>query len=103
MSEPLPLTAWLRAAGGGDSNAGERAYAMVYAELRRLAACQMSSLGGQATLTPSVLVSEAYIKLAGGSLAVLNDRHHFLTFARARGGDMMIRAERWAKRVANYP
>lgn len=81
MSEPLPLTDWLRAAGGGDCNAAERAYAVVYAELRRLAASQLGKLGGPATLTPTALVSEAYIKLAGGSLAALNDRRHFFNLA----------------------
>jgi RNA polymerase sigma factor (TIGR02999 family) len=81
MSEPLPLTDWLRAAGRGDDSAAERAYALVYAELRRLAACQMGSVGGPTTLTPSVLVSEAFIKLAGGSLLALNDRRHFFILA----------------------
>jgi RNA polymerase sigma factor (sigma-70 family) len=37
----IPLTQWLRAAGDGDRDAGERAYALVYAELRRLAARAM--------------------------------------------------------------
>ena len=81
MSEPLPLTDWLRAAGSGDSSAGERAYSAVYAELRRLAACQFANSGDQSTLTPSALVSEAFIKLAGGSLADLNDRRHFFNLA----------------------
>ncbi|MBL0162835.1 MAG: sigma-70 family RNA polymerase sigma factor [Xanthomonadales bacterium] len=81
MSEPLPLTEWLRAAGSGDSSAGERAYTAVYAELRRLAVCQMANHGGPSTLTPSALVNEAFIKLAGGSLADLNDRCHFFNLA----------------------
>ncbi len=81
MSESLPLTEWLRAAGGGDKAAADRAYAAVYAELRRLAACQMAIGGSQATLTPSALVSEAFIKLAGGSLSGLNDRRHFFNLA----------------------
>jgi len=81
LTDSLPLTEWLRAAGGGDNGAGERAYAAVYAELRRLAACQVGKLGGQATLTPSALVSEAFIKLAGGSLSALNDRRHFFNLA----------------------
>ncbi|GAA0715122.1 hypothetical protein GCM10009105_20280 [Dokdonella soli] len=36
--DPIPLTAWLRAAASGDG--GDRAYARVYAELRRFAARQ---------------------------------------------------------------
>jgi RNA polymerase sigma factor (TIGR02999 family) len=71
----------LRASGSGDDNAGERAYAIVYAELRRLAARQLAGSGNQATLTPTALVNEAYLKLAGGSLANLNDRRHFFNLA----------------------
>ena len=80
MSE-LPLTQWLRAAGQGDSAAGNRAYAEVFAELRRLAARQLGNASGGATLTPTALVNEAFLKLAGGSLANLNDRRHFFNLA----------------------
>ena len=76
----LPLTDWLRAAGGGDHGAADRAYALVYAELRRLAARQ---LGGAVpgTLTPTALVNETFLKLSGGKLASLNDRRHFFNLA----------------------
>ena len=80
MTEVAPLTDWLRAAGEGDRAAGERAYSLVYAELRRLAARQMTP-GGSHTLTPTALVNEAFLKLAGGSLALLNDRRHFFNLA----------------------
>ncbi|GAA0703786.1 ECF-type sigma factor [Dokdonella soli] len=81
MTDPVPLTAWLRAAAGGDGDAGDRAYAQIYAELRRLAARQLGAANGQATLTPTALVNEAFLKLAGGSLAALNDRRHFFNLA----------------------
>lgn len=81
MSEQAPLTEWLRAAGGGDGDASGRAYAIVYAELHRLAARQLAGAGNHATLTPTALVSEAYLKLSGGSLANLNDRRHFFNLA----------------------
>jgi RNA polymerase sigma factor (TIGR02999 family) len=77
----IPLTQWLRAAGDGDRDAGERAYALVYAELRRLAARQLGANRDAATLTPTALVNEAFLKLAGGSLANLNDRRHFFNLA----------------------
>lgn len=80
MSVDAPLTNWLRAASRGDDDAGGRAYAIVYAELRRLAARQLAG-AAQATLTPTALVNEAYLKLAGGSLASLNDRRHFFNLA----------------------
>ena len=80
VSGEAPLTNWLRAAGGGDDDAGARAYSIVYAELRRLAARQLAG-AGHGTLTPTALVNEAYLKLAGGSLGNLNDRRHFFNLA----------------------
>lgn len=81
MAEPVPLTSWLRAAAADDEQAANRAYALVYGELRVLAARQLSRSGPQATLTPTSLVNEAFLKLAGGSLASLNDRRHFFNLA----------------------
>jgi len=81
MSDLQPLTQWLRAAGQGDSDAGERAFAEVYAELRRLASRQLGRFDGNATLTPTALVNEAFLKLSGGALATLADRRHFFNLA----------------------
>ena len=81
MSDETPLTHWLRAAGSGDDAAAQRAYSLVYAELRRLAARQLANAANQATLTPTALVNEAFLKLSGGSLARLNDRRHFFNLA----------------------
>jgi RNA polymerase sigma factor (TIGR02999 family) len=80
LADSAPLTEWLRAASGGDRSAGDRAYALVYAELRRLAGLQIARDAGY-TLTPTALVSEAFLRLAGGSLALLNDRQHFFNLA----------------------
>jgi len=84
VSDDAPLTSWLRASGGGDGSAGKRAYAIVYAELRRLAARQLAGSGNQATLTPTALVNEAYLKLAGGSLAARAMRQTVIDHARER-------------------
>jgi len=81
VDEQTPLTEWLRAAGGGDREAGGRAYAEIYAELRRVAARQLGRAGAQATLTPTALVNEAYLKLARGRLDTINDRRHFFNLA----------------------
>jgi RNA polymerase sigma factor (TIGR02999 family) len=80
LTDSMPLTEWLRAASSGDRAAGERAYSLVYAELRRLAALQLTQGAGH-TLTPTALVNEMFLKLAGGSLAALNDRRHFFNLA----------------------
>jgi RNA polymerase sigma factor (TIGR02999 family) len=79
MTDQAPLTEWLRAASGGDNEAGQRAYAAIYGELRHLARRQIS-FDRFATLTPTELVSEAFLKLSRGGLA-LDDRRHFFHHA----------------------
>jgi RNA polymerase sigma factor (TIGR02999 family) len=74
-----PLTLWLRAAGSGDRAANDRVYTAVFGELHRIAASQLAH--AEQTLTPTVLVSEAYLKLANGALLDLNDRQHFFNLA----------------------
>jgi DNA-directed RNA polymerase specialized sigma24 family protein len=81
VTDQAPLTEWLRAAGSGDREAGGRAYAEIYAELRRIAARQLGRAGAQATLTPTALVNEAFLKLARGRLESINDRRHFFNLA----------------------
>ncbi|MBL4592066.1 MAG: sigma-70 family RNA polymerase sigma factor [Phycisphaerales bacterium] len=49
-------------------------------ELRRLATVVFNDSSGQKTLQPTVLVNEAWIKLAG-KLDGINDRHHFFALA----------------------
>ena len=66
---------------GGDRDAAERAYASIHAELRRLAARQLGRNAGPATLTPTALVNEAYLKLANGRLEAISDRRHFFNLA----------------------
>lgn len=81
VTEQAPLTEWLRAAGAGNRDAAQLAYAEIYAELRRIAARQLGRRDAQATLTPTALVNEAFIKLAHGQLESLNDRRHFFNLA----------------------
>lgn len=109
MGDDVPLTDWLRAAGSGDGEARQRVYALIYAELRRIAARQMTDAGARATLTPTVLVHEAFLKLGRGALVAIDDRKHFFNLcaramrqtvidyarerlAQKRGGDL-IRTE----------
>lgn len=98
MTEP-PLTEWLRAAGCGDRSAGDRAYAAIYSELRRLAARQLGG-GAGATLSPTALVNETFLRLSRGRLDAINDRRHFFNLAmRAMRQTMIDHArERIAKK-----
>jgi RNA polymerase sigma factor (TIGR02999 family) len=74
------LTDWLNRARNGDAVAAERAFAAVYGELKRIAS---RSLGqqGPATLSPTALVHEAFLKLLPDAARPLNDRQHFFRLA----------------------
>lgn len=73
------ITAWLARANGGDPAALDRVFEALYPELRNLARARAAA--GERTLTPTVLVHEAYLRLLGNEALALNDRHHFLACA----------------------
>jgi len=72
------ITELIGRARGGDREASERVFALLYEELRRLAAGQLR--GEQAMRTTS-LVHEAYLKLAQHGAVEVNDRGHFFAVA----------------------
>ncbi|HEU0152204.1 MAG TPA: ECF-type sigma factor [Arenimonas sp.] len=77
------ITQWLNAARDGDPQALTRAFELLYAELRRLAASRLAQ-GGDATLSPTVLVHETYLRLfAGGEIALESRQHFFAAAAQA--------------------
>ena len=75
------LTNLLNLGMRGDSHARDRAFALVYDELKRTASAQLGSNRAGATLTPTALVSEAYLKLVSGEQLALHDRGHFFALA----------------------
>lgn len=75
------LTDLLNRGLSGESAANERAFELVYDELRRDAQRQMRRSGGAATLSPTGLVNEAYLKLNDGAPRAINDRIHFYSLA----------------------
>jgi RNA polymerase sigma factor (TIGR02999 family) len=72
------ITELIGKARGGDRDASERVFALLYEELHRLAAGQLR--GEQAMRTTS-LVHEAYLKLAQHGAIEVNDRGHFFAVA----------------------
>ena len=72
------ITELIGRARGGDRDASERVFALLYDELRRLAAGQLR--GEQAMRTTS-LVHEAYLKLAQHGALEVNDRGHYFAVA----------------------
>jgi len=65
--------------GRSDPGALGRVFTLLYDELRRLAKANVGS--GEKTLSPTVLIHEAYLRLLGNAQLALNDRHHFLACA----------------------
>lgn len=68
---------------GDDGCARERLIALVYDELRRLAASVMEGGAAAPTLQPTAVVNEAMIKLLRASPIFDNRRHFFATAASA--------------------
>ena len=75
------ITTLLRAASGGDRGAADQAFALLYADLQRLARSRMRRAGDITLLDTTALVHESYLRLhAAGSLD-FSDRRHFLAYA----------------------
>jgi RNA polymerase sigma factor (TIGR02999 family) len=77
MSE---ITQLLHAAGAGDRLAGNQAFALLYADLQRLARSRMRQ-AEFTLLDTTALVHESYLRLQGGQGAAFPDRHHFMAYA----------------------
>jgi len=80
MAERADITELLHAAHAGDRAAQETAYAIVYDELKRCARRQRGAAPGS-SLSPTVLVSELYLRLNGGRIERLASRAHFFALA----------------------
>ncbi len=65
----------------GDPNAAEKLLAVVYDELRRLAASKMAREAPGQTLQPTALVHEAWLRLVGANVPKFANRAHFFAAA----------------------
>ena len=88
------VTAILRAAQGGDSEAAARLLPLVYGELRKLARARMAQLPRGQTLQPTALVHEAYLRLLGKSGLHLEDQRHFFFVAARAMRDILVERAR---------
>jgi len=78
MSE---VTLLLQRVGDGDETAAEELLAVVYTELRRIAAHKMAGEASGHTLQPTALVHEAWLRLGGDHQPLWQNRAHFFTAA----------------------
>ena len=74
------FTRLLGDARDGNGDAHNRAYALIYDRLRAAAHQQLRKRGGQQTLCTTMLVGEAWLKLADADVDV-RDREHYLALA----------------------
>src|SRR5215468_2762934 len=74
------LTKLLAEMGQGDSSAANRAFPLVYADLRSMALRYFRGQPSDHTLQPTALVHEAFLRLARQT-GQWNDRVHFLAVA----------------------
>lgn len=101
------LTSLLEALGRGDRAALDRAFAMVYAELKRLARAQRRRAANE-TCSTTALVHEVWLKFAQAGEVAADNREHFYSLAaramrqvlldRARAATAAKRPDRGAQR-----
>lgn len=78
---PGDVTVLLARWGNGTSDDGDRLFAAVHAELRRIATAYMRRERPDHTLQASALVNEAYLRLVGDRRVAWEDRAHFYGIA----------------------
>ena len=69
----------LTAAREGEPTQVEKVFALLYSELRQLAAARLGN--GNHTLSPTALVHEVFLRLTANRDLNLNDRRHFFACA----------------------
>ena len=74
------ITLILNRALAGDAASRERVYALLYAELLRLARSHLSG-SGALSLNPSALVHEAYLRMLAREATPMRDRRAFFAYA----------------------
>lgn len=78
MSE---ITRLLLEAGAGDRGAADRAFALLYADLQRLASSRLRRSSELTLLDTTALVHESYVRLQAAGQPVFPDRNHFMAYA----------------------
>jgi RNA polymerase sigma factor (TIGR02999 family) len=94
MSSDAEIDRILKAAARGETDSAARLLPLVYEELRRLARARMSRLGPGQTLTPTELVHEAYLRVAGGKQDNFEGRRHFFFAASRAMRDLLVEGVR---------
>ena len=76
-----PLTQTLRSAHAGDRAAADRAYAVLYPELLKIARSRLRIHGHQTLLDTEGLVHESFLRFVSADKLGIADRRHFFAYA----------------------
>jgi RNA polymerase sigma factor (TIGR02999 family) len=79
--DPQQVTDWLAAWRSGDLDAREQLFAVVYPQLRQIAARFLRQERANHTLDPTALVNELALRLLGSAPLAYKDRSHFFALA----------------------
>lgn len=93
------LTRLIQAASQQDAGASEELFAILYAELRRLAVQKMRSERANHTLQPTALVHEAYLRLLSDPSLTWENRRHFFGAAAESMRRILIESVRFKRRI----
>ena len=96
MPEALQITRMLEHASGGDRQANDALFASIYPELRKIARANRRRWRGNETISTTVLINEAYLKLAGRLDDYDSRAHFFATASRAMRQVLINYAERFS-------
>lgn len=80
-AQPGAVTLLLERVSRREEGAAEKLWRAVYGELRRIARAQMARERPGATLQPTALIHEAYLRLLGDTGPVSKDRRYFFAAA----------------------
>lgn len=105
MSDRTDITRILGRVRDGDDDALSELMPVVYDELRRIARIQLSKGARNSTIQTTVLVHEAFLKLAGSENLDLEDRMHFFAVAATAMRQVLVdhaRSRNTAKRGGGW-
>jgi RNA polymerase sigma factor (TIGR02999 family) len=81
MKDAAPLTQLLQQAHAGDAGAADRAYALLYPELLKIARSRLRVQRAPTLLDTHALVHESFLRFVGGTPIQLQSRKHFYAYA----------------------
>ena len=104
-SSTTELKTLVRAFNEGRPDASGELFEALYKELYAIARRHLAGEGNAATMSPTVLVHEAFLKFSGGPIDRINDNRHFIALiARVMRQWMVERARRQqARKRGNRP